>query len=201
MFSSCCRHKKHRSNQSLSGRVHWFSSNFCVLLFFPRQTWRSKFWTIWNFVQSSFLPQSMIAALPINYWLIYGFKVLNAVFFQSTDSANFHVYVNELSFSFPRVLYDFWNGTRFLFAKDLFPDKLKNFNGRVLRATSFNFPPYTYQAECSHWSTYFKILCSMYSIVAGGTWLLFHKDTMKRTEFLVLSRVFLFGIRELETAT
>ena len=99
----------------------------------------------------------------------YGFKVLNAVFFKSTDLANFHVYVNELSFSFPKVLYDFWNGTRFLFAKDLFPDKLKDFNGRVLRATSFNFAPYTYQAECSHWSTYFKILCSMYSIVAGGT--------------------------------
>ena len=63
------------------------------------------------------------------------------------DSTTFHVFVNSLSFRVPRVLYDFWNGTRFLFGKDLFPDKLKDFNGLALRATSFNFPPYTYQAR------------------------------------------------------
>ena len=73
------------------------------------------------------------------------------MFFQSTDSASFHVFVNELSFRVPKVLYDLWNGTRFLFAKDLFPDKLEDFNGLVLRATSFNFPPYTYQAEDGSW--------------------------------------------------
>ena len=74
-------------------------------------------------------------------------QVLNAVFFKPKGSTTFHVYVNTLSLRFPRVLYDHWNGTRFLFNKDLFPDKLKNFNGLVLRATSFNFPPYTYQAR------------------------------------------------------
>ena len=78
------------------------------------------------------------------------------MFFQSTDSASFQVYVNKLSFRVPKVLYDLWNGTSFLFGKDLFPDKLEDFNGLVLRATSFNFPPYTYQAryiQDSHWSS------------------------------------------------
>ena len=69
------------------------------------------------------------------------------MFFQPKGPTTFHVYVNTLSLRVPRVLYDHWNGTRFLFNKDLFPDKLKNFNGLVLRATSFNFPPYTYQAR------------------------------------------------------
>ena len=69
------------------------------------------------------------------------------MFFQPKGPTTFHVYVNTLSLRVPRVLYDHWNGTRFLFNKDLFPDKLKNFNGLVLRATSFNYPPYTYQAR------------------------------------------------------
>ena len=73
------------------------------------------------------------------------------MFFQPKGSTTFHVYVNTLSLRVPRVLYDHWNGTRFLFNKDLFPDKLKNFNGLVLRATSFHFPPYTYQTEEGGW--------------------------------------------------
>ena len=138
MLSFCCGHEKHRSNDSLPGWIHWISSNFRILLFFLR---------IWNFVQSSFFPKGIIDTRTLfitDMWLC---QVLNAVFFQPKGPTTFHVFVNTLSLRVPRVLYDHWNGTRFLFNKDLFPDKLKNFNGLVLRATSFNFPPYTYQAR------------------------------------------------------
>ena len=86
--------------------------------------------------------------------------VFNAVLFQQANSKTIHVYVKEISSEVPKVPYDIWNGTRFLFGKDLFPDKLKDFNGLVLKATSFNFPPYTYQARlqvASHHFNIFKI--------------------------------------------
>ena len=51
MLSFCCGHEKHRSNDSLPGRIHWISSNFWILSFFLR---------IWNFVQSSFFPKGII---------------------------------------------------------------------------------------------------------------------------------------------
>ena len=88
------------------------------------------------------------------------------------DSTTFHVFVNSLSFRVPRVLYDFWNGTRFLFGKDLFPDKLKDFNGLALRATSFNFPPYTYQARPQVSSNDFndKIFFKNFKFKSCNTW-------------------------------
>ena len=77
--------------------------------------------------------------------------MLNAVLFQSTKSKIFHVYVKEISSEVPKVPYDLWNGTRFLFAKHLFPDKLKDFNGMVLKSTSFDFAPYTYKNQDGSW--------------------------------------------------
>ena len=77
---------------------------------------------------------------------------MNAVLFQSTGSKTFYVHVKEISPEVRKVPYDLWNGSRFLFGKDLFPDKLKDFGGTVLKCTTFNFQPYTYQNEDGEWA-------------------------------------------------
>ena len=55
--------------------------------------------------------------------------------------------------------YNYWNGERLLFNKEIFPDKLKDLGGKVLKATSFNLPPYTYKVQFSskNLSKFYKI--------------------------------------------
>ena len=55
--------------------------------------------------------------------------------------------MKDLRASIPEVPYNIWNGSRFLFAKELFPDKLRDLGGKVLRATTFQYPPITYQVR------------------------------------------------------
>ena len=55
--------------------------------------------------------------------------------------------MKDLTASIPEEPYDIWNGSRFLFAKDLFPDKLSDLGGKVLRATTFQNFPTTYQVR------------------------------------------------------
>ena len=76
---------------------------------------------------------------------------MNAVLCQSTRDEIVYVHVKKLSLDVPEAPFDLWNGSRFLFDRDLFPDKLQDFGGKVLRATSFNFPPYTYKNSDGSW--------------------------------------------------
>lgn len=85
------------------------------------------------------------------YLSVTSLQVLNAVLFQSTSSKTVYVDVKEITSEVRKVPYDLWNGTRFLLGKDLFPDKLRDFGGLVLKSTSFNFQPYTYQNEDGSW--------------------------------------------------
>ena len=73
--------------------------------------------------------------------------MLNAALFQPTSEGSIHVYLKDLRASIPEEPYDIWNGSRFLFAKDLFPDKLSDLGGKVLRATTFQNFPTTYQVN------------------------------------------------------
>ena len=57
------------------------------------------------------------------------------------------MYLKDISPSIPHQPYNIWNGSRFLFAKDLFPDKLSDLGGKVLRATTFQNFPTTYQVK------------------------------------------------------
>ena len=76
------------------------------------------------------------------------FKVLNAVLFQPVSNSSFHVYCKNLSETIPKYPYNFWNGRNFLFQnKPLFPDKLSDFGGKILKATSFQLAPFNYQNE------------------------------------------------------
>ena len=58
-----------------------------------------------------------------------------------------HVYLKDILPTVPHQPYNIWNGSRFLFAKELFPDKLRDLGGKVLRATTFQYPPITYQVR------------------------------------------------------
>ena len=63
------------------------------------------------------------------------------------------MYLRDIStVSVPNVPYDIWNGTRFLFKKDLFPDKLKDLEGKTLLATSFELPPFIYPTDDGGWA-------------------------------------------------
>ena len=72
---------------------------------------------------------------------------MNAALFQPTSKGSIHVYLKDLTAIIPEEPYDIWNGSRFLFAKDLFPDKLSDLGGKVLRATTFQNFPTTYQVK------------------------------------------------------
>ena len=72
---------------------------------------------------------------------------MNAALFQPTSKGSIHVYLKDLTAIIPEKPYDIWNGRRFLFAKDLFPDKLSDLGGEVLRATTFQNFPTTYQVK------------------------------------------------------
>ena len=72
---------------------------------------------------------------------------MNAALFQPTSKGSIHVYLKDLTATIPEEPYDIWNGSRFLFAKDLFPDKLSDLGGKVLRATTFQNFPTTYQVK------------------------------------------------------
>ena len=77
-------------------------------------------------------------------------KAINAVLFSLTAKGTIHVHIKEIKpqdYQQSGKPYDFWNGERFLFNKDLFPDKLQDLGGKVLKATTFNFAPYTYQED------------------------------------------------------
>ena len=77
-------------------------------------------------------------------------KAINAVLFSLTAKGSIYVNIKEIKsqdYQQSGKPYDFWNGERFLFNKDLFPDKLQDLGGKVLKATTFNFAPYTYQEE------------------------------------------------------
>ena len=75
-------------------------------------------------------------------------QVLNAVLFQPVSKHNFHVYCKGLAETIPKSPYNFWNGRKFLFQKKaLFPEKLSNFGGKILQATSFQYAPFNYQND------------------------------------------------------
>ena len=74
------------------------------------------------------------------------FQVLNAVLFQPVSHSSYHIYCKFITETIPEQPYNQWNGRRFLFPdKSLFPDKLSNFGGKTLLATSFQLAPFTYQ--------------------------------------------------------
>lgn len=74
------------------------------------------------------------------------FQVLNAVLFQPVSNTSFHVYCKKLTETIPKYPHNFWNGRNFLFKeKSLFPDKLSDFGGKILEATSFQLAPFSYQ--------------------------------------------------------
>ena len=75
-------------------------------------------------------------------------QVLNAVLFQPVSNSNIHVYCKTLTETIPKYPYNFWNGRSFLFQKKaLFPEKLSDFGGKIIRATSFQVAPFNYQND------------------------------------------------------
>ena len=85
-------------------------------------------------------------------------KAINAALLSQTPKGiAYYVYLKDIksaSEQAPMDLYDYWNGHRFLFGKDIFPDKLQDFGGKVLKVTTFNHPPYTYQEESGKFGGY-----------------------------------------------
>ena len=59
---------------------------------------------------------------------------MNAVALVGNSDGTFHVLIKEISNKKHDKLpvHDFWNGTRFLLNRDLFPEKLSNFEGKIL---------------------------------------------------------------------
>ena len=79
-------------------------------------------------------------------FLLSNIQVLNAVLFQPVSNSSCHVYCKNITEDIPEYPYNLWTGKRFLFKeKSLFPDKLSNFGGKILQATSFQLAPFTYQ--------------------------------------------------------
>ena len=60
-------------------------------------------------------------------------QVLNAVVLAENSVGHFYVQINRLENSKTDRLYDIWNGTRFLLNRNLFPEKLDNFQGKVMK--------------------------------------------------------------------
>ena len=62
------------------------------------------------------------------------------------SNTTYHVYCKNITETIPEYPYNLWTGKRFLFKdKSLFPDKLSNFGGKILQATSFQLAPFFYQ--------------------------------------------------------
>ena len=59
---------------------------------------------------------------------------MNAVALVGSSDGKFHVLIKEISKQkhHKQPVHDFWNGTRFLLNRDLFPEKLSNFEGKIL---------------------------------------------------------------------
>lgn len=94
---------------------------------------------------------------------MYVIKVLNAVLFQAVSNSTFHVYCKNITESIPDHPYNLWNGKRFLFQKkSLFPDKLGDFGGKILRSTSFQLAPFNYQnADGSMGGWEFRVMSAL----------------------------------------
>ena len=60
-------------------------------------------------------------------------KVLNAVALYENLAGQFHVEINKIDNHGLHQFHDFWNGTRFLLNRNLFPEKLSNFQGKILK--------------------------------------------------------------------
>ena len=60
-------------------------------------------------------------------------QVLNAVVLAQNSIGHFYAQINRLDNSKTDRMYDIWNGTRFLLNRNLFPEKLGNFQGKVLK--------------------------------------------------------------------
>ena len=60
-------------------------------------------------------------------------QVLNAVVLAENSIGHFYVQTNRLDSSKTNRMYDIWNGTRFLLNRNLFPEKLDNFQGKVIK--------------------------------------------------------------------
>ena len=60
-------------------------------------------------------------------------QVLNAVVLAENSVGHFYVQIKRLENPKTDTLYDIWNGTRFLLARNLFPEKLVNFQGKVIK--------------------------------------------------------------------
>ena len=60
-------------------------------------------------------------------------QVLNSVVLAASPLGQFYVQINRLENSKTDRLYNIWNGTRFLLDKNLFPETLNNFEGKVLK--------------------------------------------------------------------
>ena len=60
-------------------------------------------------------------------------QVLNAVVLAENHLGHFYVQINRLEDSKTNRLYNIWNGTRFLVTTNLFPEKLDNFHGKVIK--------------------------------------------------------------------
>ena len=100
------------------------------------------------------------AHLNIHNWI---FQVLNAVLFQPVSYSSYHIYCKYITETIPEKPYNLWNGTRYLFPnKLLFPDKLSNFGGKTLQATSFQLAPFTYQnADGSRGGWEYSVMASL----------------------------------------
>ena len=84
-------------------------------------------------------------------------KAINSVLLSHTSTGIAYVYLKDIKSTTEQKqvdLFDYWNGHRFLFKKDIFPDKLQDFGGKVLKVTTFNHPPYTYQEESGEYGGY-----------------------------------------------
>ena len=60
-------------------------------------------------------------------------QVLNAVVLAENHLGHFYVQINRLENSKNDKLYNIWNGTRFLLTRNLFPEKLDNFQGKIIK--------------------------------------------------------------------
>ena len=73
---------------------------------------------------------------------------MNAVLFQPVSNTSFYVYCKNLTEAIPKYPHNFWDGRNFLYQKkSLFPDKLNDFGGKILKATSFQLAPFNYQND------------------------------------------------------
>ena len=60
-------------------------------------------------------------------------QVLNAVVLAENSVGHFYVQINGLQTPKTDTLHDIWNGTRFLLDRNLFPERLDNFLGKILK--------------------------------------------------------------------